>query len=1364
MLMRRGVRGLGKGSEIVHMAIVDRKFSQQSPDPQGDAIHPKSLCDFFKSDALVVLGDPGAGKTTSFEQAASEEPDAVYVKIRDFLTLKTKQYTGKTLYLDGLDEQRSKSNDGTAILDDLRQRLDELGTPRFRLSCRSADWYGSSDLEGLNAVAPSESITVVSIEPLSEADVVVIATGRVPDPILFLEEAHRRGVDELLTNPQTLELILTVVGKDDWPTSRTELFEKACEILLREENTEHGRAHQGKADNKRLLQAAGYLCAVCLCSGLEGVALSTENSEENFPYVGDLEQDAEVLQLVAQRPIFKGAGPEQRMPLHRTVAEFLAASYFKNRISNYLPIGRVKSILTGYDGGTLSDLRGLYAWLTCLSPQFAPSLIPVDPLGIILYGDVAPLVPSIKKLFLANLQSLAKRHPWFRHSSRDSVPFGALACHELVQDFSDILADPDESITVKSCVIDAIQHGSPLPELSSDVMLLARNSGYAGYIRRDAIKAYFHLLPENHHELNCLLDDINTGVVPDNDLYLRGALLRTLYPDTISAAKIATYLVADKSNVVGAYSFFLSDELVEKTSDKAIPDLIEAVAQSGKLFGDDYTWGRFIGRLVARGLNLYGESIEIEKLYKWLSITLDDDEFCSEIGNKEKESIRGWLEAHPNRMLELLEFCVATAPSDKLNSMEYRFHAMILGNIQSPDLYKWLLSKAASETDQKKAEFFFSWAVRLLFTEDDHDKPTFEELYEFADRHPQFIAPLKYWLTSEIPDWRVKRNKRERERKIEKENTKAERIKILTPMLDLLRIGTHSGNLNFLAGIYKGIHPHYNKDLSPYERLVESTNPEIASAALDGFRAVLYREDIPTPQDIAQNRLKNTPYYIGLPLLIGMNLVSSNGTPDIISIPEATLKSAIAFHYVESDDNDPSWLNSFILGLRPMLAAEAFLDFWKPQLKADSEHIDGIYELDNKPEMEFIARSVSIPLLTEYPNCPTSSLKHLLWAALLHAKRHELLELTCKVLGKSGVVNGIQRVLWCSTGFLINPDVFVIKLRKYIGNDKDLTYSFLEHATGYLQSFQKGRYLPLDHLKLGMTIDIVARVFPPFDRSQKTDSHVTNSESASQTIHTLIDKLSSITEVAAGDVLKGLISQQSLKLWRDNLLHAFAIQQQNCREAAFRPLTIKQVIETIKGGKPANLPDLKEVVFDHLKTLRDEFRNGPLDGYKDFWNLDNKYGKATEAIPENNCRDRLLSRLKPLLQQQEIQAEPEGHFAEDKRADIKVMFSSMVLPVEIKRHYHKDVWTAPTEQLHKRYSRDPGAYGHGIYLIFWFGIDFKKVPNPPSNMKLPTTAAEMEEAIRKTIPSALEDKIEIIVFDCSRPKISRKLSKKQNLP
>jgi hypothetical protein len=153
------------------MKHVPRKFRQVQPDAGPDEAREQALSAYFDQPALVLLGDPGAGKTTAFREAARVEPSAAYVTVRDFLALPSDRRTGVTPYLDGLDEERAKTADGRTTLDELRMRLDELGRPRFRLSCRAADWYGSSDVQSLRAVAPAGDITVLDIVPLDEHDI-----------------------------------------------------------------------------------------------------------------------------------------------------------------------------------------------------------------------------------------------------------------------------------------------------------------------------------------------------------------------------------------------------------------------------------------------------------------------------------------------------------------------------------------------------------------------------------------------------------------------------------------------------------------------------------------------------------------------------------------------------------------------------------------------------------------------------------------------------------------------------------------------------------------------------------------------------------------------------------------------------------------------------------------------------------------------------------------------------------------------------------------------------------------------------------------------------------------------------------------
>lgn len=216
--------------------------------------------------------------------------------------------------------------------------------------------------------------------------------------------------------------------------------------------------------------------------------------------------------------------------------------------------------------------------------------------------------------------------------------------------------------------------------------------------------------------------------------------------------------------------------------------------------------------------------------------------------------------------------------------------------------------------------------------------------------------------------------------------------------------------------------------------------------------------------------------------------------------------------------------------------------------------------------------------------------------------------------------------------------------------------------------------------------------------------------------------------------------------------HSLANQVVIRREAQYRQPSWSEAVESLKGGKPANIGDLHALIIDHLQSIKVKIKCGNTDPYKSFWRCDS-YGRVETPEIEDVCRDRLIDLLEPSLIPLDLRIEPEGHMSANKRADIIILGSGgMKLPIELKRDFHQDVSTACTDQLERMYTRDPGAEGYGIYGVFWFGDKrSSNMRNPPNGISKPDSAVCLETSLCSLIPNEHKSKIKVIVLDITPP-------------
>lgn len=382
-------------------------------------LHP--LQDLVNRGALVLLGEPGLGKSAALATAAElRRHDTSAVAITPNLqAINSAQQLQQLfaspaisgwaeatntlhLYLDAVDECRLRVDVFGELLVELLGKL-PLDRLRLYLACRTTEWPLTLEAHlGALLSARGQRLEAYELAPLRRRDVEVAAAAHQLDPTTVLEAIESRGAVPLALKPVTLRLLLSTFMDGAFPDSQLGLYAAGMRALVTE--SQHRRETQlpGKLDIAERLAIAQRIAAITTLTGRAiidptGPPTQSTNSvvatweiAEGQEHVRGRElpvTEAAVAEAL-DTGLFSLRGERQVGWAHQTYAEYLTAEYVRTR---NLAVTQVTSLLRSTDGRVIPQLHGVAAWIAAVAPVHFEAIAASDP-EILVASDV--VLPS----------------------------------------------------------------------------------------------------------------------------------------------------------------------------------------------------------------------------------------------------------------------------------------------------------------------------------------------------------------------------------------------------------------------------------------------------------------------------------------------------------------------------------------------------------------------------------------------------------------------------------------------------------------------------------------------------------------------------------------------------------------------------------------------------------------------------------------------------------------------------------------------------------------------------------------------------------------------------------------------------------
>jgi hypothetical protein len=1282
------------------------------------------------AEPLVVLGEAGMGKSHLLEWLATN-PGYKRCTARALINRhdpRTLLVDANVLVIDALDEV-SAQKDGDAVDLVLRQ-LGVLGYPSFVLSCRVADWRSATGKEAIREQYDRKPIEL-HLLPFNDEDAVRFLSLHLgqADAETVVDRFNHRGLNGMLGNPQTLELILRAATTGMLPETKGELFESAIEVLRKEHR--EGTAHRAVPRDKGI-NASGAAFAGLILTGNEHLVRTAEieavDGDLQLIEISTLPGGDAVDSMLGTR-LFRANGADQFSYWHRRIGEFLGALWLSRHADT--PRKRRRLLNAFHSHGLVpASLRGIHAWLA-REPSLSEAIITFDPMGVIEYGDADNLTAQEGRWLLCALVELAKNNP--RFAGWGSYSMQGVMRQELINELLRIVQSPDETPALHVLVLRSMK-GTPVAErLQSELYSLAldtKNYYSSRFAAADALVGvkssveWSSFLAElwqwrDESSVRLAIDlASSTGVEP--------------YSDELIVDLVMTHS-AIPARVSGVL-WRLERELPIPRINGVLDRFAIAAADQGT---DSYVRGSndrtdFAYHLIARRLS--DGAVDAKRLWSWIK------PFDASMGyqRETRAKVESRILNSPELRRELqYQALLIDGVEQSLHGRCFRMTRTLPCLSPTPEDVIALLDQLdhADQLDDRWREM-----IQLIR----HDGPIGREVRDAAKRFSKGDQSLIEWIDDlairQPAEWEVQDAKRQSERRAKLLEKHLRHREDYAKHVGEMRSGDWRALVS-PAKAYLNLFTDIGHDKDPHERIADWLGDDIAHAAHAGFDAFLLLDPPePNAKQLAESFAEGRSWHAEHIIAAGMaeRFRTGRGFDDLTD--ERLIAGFFVLVRTKVDDHaNVKGLESAIeLAVRERgIFGKAMRMYMEPQFEAQLERVDGLTQFMRSDADAPTASELALEWLKRFPSMPEAPELELIGRLIRSGHRDSLRQIWEERLGLTDAGRARN---WVAVGLIVAFDQTVARVEA-----SNIDPKLIWH----IRQFTGGRHGDEANYVFGPTQIrwIIASFRSAWPRTNPPTggwSGKSNPWEASEYLGELVARLGRDASSEAASALQTLRDAPH-DGYSEILLSVSSEQAQIRVEAAYAPLTLTGLNAILEDTTPVSAMDLQFFMMEELALIQSKVTKDDAESWRGF------FDDAGVAYEEERCRDHLIG----LLRQGSlgINLDPEAHLADDKEADIACAVGALRIPIEVKGQWHPELWDGADAQLDRLYASDWRAAGRGIYLVLWFGAKQppnKRLSSPGRRIQRPSTPEDLRQMLIDRSPSARDGRVSIFVLDLER--------------